>query len=130
MAGGLRHHPAGARHADPAHRFALPGAVPTHRPSRLHTAQADRTLRSVCGRSLSAAAFQPPHDPCDVAWLGDDVQQSRSVPRAPCAPRRVRDAAESAAHDDWRGFNVDPMLCGVVVELDRLSTGLGKPWGA
>ena len=130
MAGGLRHHPVGARHADPAHRFALPGAVPTHRPSRLHTAQADRTLRSVCGRSLSAAAFQPPHDPCDVAWLGDDVQQSRSVPRAPCAPRRVRDAAESAAHDDWRGFNVDPMLCGVVVELDRLSTGLGKPWGA
>ena len=50
--------------------------------------------------------------------------------RAPCAPRRVRDAAESAAHDDWRGFNVDPMLCGVVVELDRLSTGLGRLGGA
>ena len=79
---------------------------------------------------MSAAAFQPPHDPCDVAWLGDDVQQSRSVPRAPCAPRRVRDAAESAAHDDWRGVNVDPMLCGVVVELDRLSTGLGRLGGA
>ena len=130
MAGGLQHHPGGARHAAPAPRFALPGTAPTHRPTRLHTAQPDRTLRSVCGRSLSAAAFQPPHDPCDVAWLGDDVQQSRSVPRAPCAPRRVRDAAESAAHDDWRGFNVDPMLCGVVVELDRLSTGLGRLGGA
>ena len=42
----------------------------------------------------------------------------------------VRDAAESAAHYVRRRLNVDPMLCGVVVELDRLSTGLGRLWGA
>ena len=47
-----------------------------HRPTRLHTAQPDRRLRSVCGRSLSATAFQPPYDLCNVAWLGDDLQQT------------------------------------------------------
>ena len=79
MAGGLQHHPGGARHAAPAPRFALPGTAPTHRPTRLHTAQPDRRLRSVCGRSLSATAFQPPYDPCNVAWLGDDLQQSSTT---------------------------------------------------
>ena len=130
MAGGLQHHPGGARHAAPAPRFALPGTAPTHRPTRLHTAQPDRRLRSVCGRSLSATAFQPPYDPCNVAWLGDDLQQSSSLPCAPCAPRRCACSADSAVPEVRRVLNLDPMLCGVAVELDRLSTGLGRLGGA
>jgi len=117
MAGGLQHHPGGARHAAPAPRFALPGTAPTHRPTRLHTAQPDRRLRSVCGRSLSATAFQPPYDPCNVAWLGDDLQQSSSLPCAPCAPRRCACSADSAVPEVRRVLNLDPVLCGVVVEL-------------
>ena len=57
MAGGLWHHPGGARDAAPSLCFAMAGAACAHRPSRSHTAQADRTLRSACGRSSSAAAF-------------------------------------------------------------------------
>ena len=73
------------------------------------------------------------HHTTPTTWLGshgDDVQQSSSLPRAPCAPCRVRNTAGSAAHDVRRWLNVDPVLCGVVVELDRLSTGLGKLQGA
>ena len=131
MAGGLQYHPGGARHAAPAPRFALPGTAPTHRPTRLHTAQPDRRLRSVCGRSLSATAFQPPYDPCNVAWLGDDLQQSSSLS---CAPSTMCTAAvclqicsaDSAVPEVRRVLNLDPMLCGVVVELDRVSCGSGE----
>ena len=129
MACGLQPHPGGARHAARRYHNDQTGTAPTHRPTRLHTAESDRRLRSVCGRSLSATAFQPPYDPCNVAWLGDDLQQSSSLPCAPCAPRRCACSADSAVPEVRRVLNLDPMLCGVVVELDRLSTGLGRLWG-
>ena len=78
------------------------------------------------GRSLSATAFQPPYDPCNVAWLGDDLQQSSSLPCAPCAPRRCACSADSAVPEVRRVLNLDPMLCGVVVELARVSCGSGE----
>ena len=130
MACGLQPHPGGARHAARRCRNDQPGTAPTRRPTRLYTAQPDRRLRSVCGRSLSATAFQPPYDPCNAAWLGDDLQQSSSLPCAPCAPRRCACSADSAVPEVRRVLTLDPMLCGVVVELYRLSTGLGRLGGA
>ena len=89
MAGGHRHHPGGARNADPSLWFAMAGAACAHCPARSHTAQPDCSLRSACGRSSSGTAFQPPFDACNVASLGEDLQQSRSLWCAPCADRGV-----------------------------------------
>ena len=85
MACGLQPHPGGARHAARRYRNDQPGTAPTRRPTRSHTAQPDCSLRSVHGRSSSGTAFQPPFGPCKVARLRNDVQQSRSSRRPPCA---------------------------------------------
>ena len=126
MDGRLQYHQSGARHAARGILVDLPGTAPAHCPTRSHTVQTDRRLHYLCDRRLSVTAFQPPYDPCNVAWLGDDLQQSSSLPCAPCAPRRCACSADSAVPEVRRVLNLDPMLCGVVVELDRLSTGLGK----
>ena len=89
MACGLQPHPGGARHAARRCRNDQPGTAPTRRPTRSHTAQPDRSLRSVHGRRSSGTAFQPPFGRCKVARLRDDVQQSRSSRRPPCAYRGV-----------------------------------------
>ena len=74
------------------------------------------------------------HHTTRAMWLGSATTCSRAAAclvhhvhrgRAPCAC-----SADSAVPEVRRVLNLDPMLCGVVVELDRLSTGLGKPWGA
>ena len=55
------------------------------------------------------------HHTTRATWLGSATTCSR----AGACPAAVRDAVESTARDVRRGLNVDPMLCGVVVELEQ-----------
>ena len=120
----LRHHHGGASHAAPAHPVDAPGAAPTHRHIPHAQAQTDRAERGCCRRSTSGAAFQPPHDACQVARLGSSLLQSRSFDRAHAVRRGAAPVLWSAAHEVRTDVQLVPAYCGVAVELDRLSTGL------
>ena len=59
-----------------------------------------------------------------VARLGSGMQESRSSPRAHAVRCRAAPVLRSAVPEVRADVKVIPVCCGVVVELDRLSTGL------
>ena len=97
MACGLQPHPGGARHAARRYHNDRPGTALTHRPTRLHTAQPDRNLLSVCGRRPLSAADGPPLRGCHAALLGGCVQSRWITSRAPGAHHGAATLLESPA---------------------------------
>ena len=69
MAGGLWHHPGGARDAAPSLCFAMAGAACAHRPSRSHT---QPRLTARCAPCAAGACLSLPlnHHIVRATWLG------------------------------------------------------------
>ena len=131
MAGSSQGHHPGTRQVPRHRRDDVPGNVLAHCQTRSHTPQPDRNLRAPCRRTLSATAINSLL--MRATRLGLAVARWRPVAHPAHIVHGVCTTAVLYIYMLLAGdlgdvrphVQVNPSPCDVVVELDRLSSGLG-----